>query len=475
MKGKVEVFAIASDGSETLVASEDNLVVDGAGESIVDMLSAPSSTLGINPRVMDTSNWRWGAISFGTAASSFSQNAYFYPPNQTWYNEDDCNRLLIFDSGIKSAEVVEPLIKTEGRLWIDTQPSTTGFPYVLGDFVYNAYGQPIAAQPLSNLESFSEADVTAGSSHSVGRMDFGDSNIRVDVADGEPIYKSGVSSLISQISTDHKLRVLWASSTIGAANGATASSYTPPYQLPSYPAPLNKKIEDASTAYAIASGDGTQSFGQFENRIEFSSTDGSSYFQGVYPPSDANALAGMLVSSLASDTSSYYAADFQTDPSANMVCFFSAGAGQYNVNGQMDYRGFVSATHNETTHVNLGNVYVSGVGGTESGVVVNKVSIFTLISAPDVWAMNMYGGIHQLGIWNVDCMESLKNNEAPFIQPGGKFRNDAGISKLEFKLFAKKTFTENLCKIRDNGSNAGFTNHLPLKIVWTIDFRSAFA
>ena len=79
MRGKVEVYAVHSDGSEKLLLEEPNLVVNGAGESIVDMLTTPSSVLGISPHVMDTSNWRWGAISFGPAASSFQENAYFFP------------------------------------------------------------------------------------------------------------------------------------------------------------------------------------------------------------------------------------------------------------------------------------------------------------------------------------------------------------------------------------------------------------
>ena len=85
MKGKVEVYAVHSDGSEKLLLEEPNLIVDGAGESIVDMLTTPSSVMGISPRVMDTSNWRWGAISFGPAASSFSQNAYFFPSGGIYY------------------------------------------------------------------------------------------------------------------------------------------------------------------------------------------------------------------------------------------------------------------------------------------------------------------------------------------------------------------------------------------------------
>jgi len=382
MRGKVEVFSIALDGSEELVLSEPNLVVNGAGESIVDMLTTPSSVLGISPRVMDTSNWRWGALSFGPAASSFQENAYSF----------------------------------------DTSDNTSG---------------------ISNL-----------------------------------------SSIVSAISGDHKLRVVWASGTIGAANGATVSSYTPPYRLPSYPAPLNYKLEDASTAYVMVSGDGTKSFGQFENRMEFKPADASSYFQGVFPRKVAKDTGGMLVSAAYGiTTQTGDSINFQDDPSAGMIVFASAGgaaggAGQYNVNEQMDYRGFVSATYGETDQTALGNVYVSGsVGAGTVGPVSQsndpRVSIYTTISAPDVWAMNLYGGLHQIGLWNVDCTRSLDSNEAPFIQPPEKFRDDTnGVSKLEFKLFAKKSFTQNMCHIKDYGNNPGFNNPQALKIVWTIDFRS---
>ena len=358
---------INSDGSESLVLSEPNLVVNGAGQSIVDMLTTPSSVLKYAPRVMDTSNWRWGAVSFGPAASSFQENAYFY--------------------------------------------STA----------------------------------------------------------------SDVSSWLDQVSIDKKIRVKWDMTSSDVRGAATASSYTPPFRLPSYPDPLDQKLEDASTAYAFVSGDGTQCFGQFENRINFASGAASSYFQGVYPISGADAQynnAGMLITS--------YESDFQADPSAGMLSFFSATASKYNANEQMDYRGFVSATYNATDQdpTPLGMVYVSGstpngLTGTTSQVAQPKVSVHTQISAPDVWAMNLFGGLHHIGLWNVDCKKSLESNEAPFLQPPEKFREGAdGVSKLEFKLFAKKTFTQNLCYIQDKGSHQGFRNHQPLKIVWTLDFQS---
>ena len=385
MRGKVEVFAIASDGTETLVAQGENLVVNGAGESIVSMLTTPSSVLGINPRVMDTSNWRLGALSYGPAGGSFSGNAYFFP---------------------------------EDKVYMKT------------------------------------GDLCQGVS-------------------------ANVASLINQISDDKKMRILWASGTIGAANGATASSYTPPYRLPSYPDPLNTRLEDASTAYAIVSGDGTQSFGQFENRIEFAPNDGSSYFQGVFPRAANYATSAMLVSS--------YEGDFQADTSANMIVFdneLNTVRGVFNSTNNMDYRGFHGITYNgvQTTTQPapaIGFAAVSGLGSPASltdFVQDPRVTVTTKISPADMWGMNNYGGLHQIGLWTLDCPKALLNNEPPFFEAadagGGYINQSTGVTKQEFKLFSKKTFTNNLCTIYDSGGNAGFRNHQTLKIQWTLDLRS---
>jgi len=403
MKGKVEVFAIASDGSERLVISEPNLVVDGAGECIVNMLTTPSSTLKYAPRVMDTSNWRWGAISFGPAASSFQENAYFYPPDQMYTSGGDGCR--------------------EGSVSVSSYINKQG----LGGG-YNAN------QAL--------------------------------------------------------IRVLWLSSTIEPSYNATPSSYTPPFRLPSYPAPTDTKLEDASTAYTIVSGDGTQCYGQFENRIQFSATDASAYFQGAYSPRTAGGnkfLSGCLVSS--------YEGDWEADPFLHIInsnattsgLVYNVGLGEYNGASCIDFRGYVSAIHNDNS-IAEGLVYVSGsvdsdISGATSQVTVPKASMFTKIGCEDVWAMNLYGGLHNIGIWNVDCKKSLEKYEAPFLWDPqsptshaligtNEFRNGAGVTKLEYKLFSKKTFTENLCANKDDSGNEGFFNPNSLKIVWTIDFRS---
>lgn len=390
MKGKVEVFAIASDGSERLLMSEPNLVVNGAGESIVDMLTVPSSVVNTAPRVMDTSNWRFGALSFGPAAGSFSGNAYFFPK----------------------------------------------------DYIY----------------------------HKTDNLCYGTS--------------ADVQSLINRISTDKKMRVLWASGTIGEEHGASVSSYTPPYRLPSYPDPLNRRLEDASTSYSIVSGDGTQSFGQFENRIHFNPNDASSYFQGAYPQYDIDTAANeptfrMLVSS--------YEADWQSEASANFIVA-DTGRGIFNQKKTMDYRGYITTQYNPDVTIaggELGRVFVSGstvndLTGTTSQVAQPKVTVVTQIFKDDLASMNLYGGFHQIGLWNMDTPIALLANEAPFLEgnpttTNPKFINTTtGVTKQEYKLFAKKTFTNNLARIQDSVGSpfAGFKAHQTLKIEWTLDLRS---
>lgn len=384
MKGNVEVFAIHADGSEELLLSEHNLVVNGAGESIVDMLTTPSSVLGITPRVMDTSNWRFGALSFGPAGGAFSGNGYFFPEDKIYMKEDDlCNGV-----------------------------------------------------------------------------------------------SANVSSFIDQISTDRVIRLLWSSPKV-----STTSSYVPPYRLPSYPDPLDQKLEDASTAYSIVSGDGTQSFGHFENRIQFNPVDASSYFQGAYAPYSAGGgtfTSGMLVSS--------YEGDFQANVSANIIAY-NIETGKYNEKAAMDYRGYITTQYNApvmgTTSNYLGRVYVSGstvngLTGATSQCAQPTVTVTTKISQGDVWSMNLYGGLHQIGLWNMDTPTALLANEAPFLEgtptAGGdpKFINSSGITKQEFKLFAKKTFTNDLTFLQDKSLPymPGFTSYVGLKLQWTLDLRS---
>ena len=151
----------------------------------------------------------------------------------------------------------------------------------------------------------------------------------------------------------------------------------------------------------------------------------------------------------------------------------------------MDYRGFCHLRYD--TNVGQSTVYgrasvsaAASYATPEAMVVDPRVTYTAHIWRWDVWSMNMYGGLHQIGLWNMDCKKALEKNEAPFLEgdpaadgTAPKFINTTtGVTKQEFKLFAKKTFTENLCANKDDGTNAGFTNPKDLFLQWTLDFRS---
>ena len=416
MKGRVEVYAIAADGSETLLERGPNLVVNGAAESIVDMLTVPSSVLGIAPRVMDTSNWRWGAISFGPPAGSFQENGFFFP----------------------SGTIANP------HIW------------------HNPSGDCYAPS----------ADVT---------------------------------SMINQVGAEGRLRLL-------QNHLGDVSSFIPPYRLPSYPDPTDTKLEDANTAYSIVSGDGTLSYGHLENRIAYASGDPSSYFQGGYPTGDTTPITVVNVAQAVVVSS--FEGDFQSDPERNIVvncpssfypeahalyAFFSGVVGAWNVYSGMDYRGYQTLAYNYTGNANdyivhAGKAVVSSTAGAataEAFVVDPRVTMETLMGRWDLWALNNYGGLYQMGLWNMDCKAALGNGaSAPLLEAGASsFENPRyvnedsasptfGHTKQEFRLFAKKTFSSNLGYISDQDVGVpfndipGFCGYQNLKIRWTLDFRS---
>lgn len=75
MKGIVEIYS-----GDKLLYQDDNLVVDGAGQTIVDMLTMSPSLSGIasTSSLLDTSNYTIQAISFGKGKKAYLYNAHAY-------------------------------------------------------------------------------------------------------------------------------------------------------------------------------------------------------------------------------------------------------------------------------------------------------------------------------------------------------------------------------------------------------------
>lgn len=393
MRGRVEVYTICSDGTKEIIAEENNLLVDGAGESIVDMLTMPSSVLSYSSTIMDTSNWYFGAMTFGPA-SSFNKGPYRFPET------------------------------------------------------YN--------------------------------------------------------SLIHQISVDKIVRVQ-------QDDTGDVSAYTPPMELGPAPNPLNKFLVNTSTAYSEVSADGTESFGQFENRIAYASGDPSSYFQGSFMTGDTttgfiNVPQARVVSSYDGDYSSTPDINILIlEPSAEGLTADNGVFGGFNKKKNMDYRGFAGIVYSYSSVVDAGGYAAytetepAGAGvphhsvpvvygitmedgdlsGPNGMYVDARVVVEVKLYRWDCWAMNLYGGLHSLGLWSIDAKRAFLSNQPP-LREGDDFipasltnfcDPDTGITKKEFKLFAKKLFTENLTQNTGHTTSPGWHNNKQLIIRWIIDFR----
>lgn len=83
MRGEVEVYRVTKEG-ESLVSKSSNLIMDGFGESFVDILTTPSSIVingfpgqgdNFDDR-LDTSNYTIGSIAFGKGTLGFTKNSH---------------------------------------------------------------------------------------------------------------------------------------------------------------------------------------------------------------------------------------------------------------------------------------------------------------------------------------------------------------------------------------------------------------
>lgn len=85
MRGQIEVYS-----GDELVLKESNLIMDGASELLADIMSISPSVSSLatwsesksTSSILDASNYRIAAISFGTATSSYQNNAHEYLENK---------------------------------------------------------------------------------------------------------------------------------------------------------------------------------------------------------------------------------------------------------------------------------------------------------------------------------------------------------------------------------------------------------
>jgi|5_EtaG_2_1085323.scaffolds.fasta_scaffold02952_3 hypothetical protein len=89
MRGSVEIYSGYGTENQELVLKEDNLVVDGAGEAICDMLTTASGSIsGVSnssSTLTDASNFTIRAFSMGKGQKSYQRHGHFFPKDSSSY------------------------------------------------------------------------------------------------------------------------------------------------------------------------------------------------------------------------------------------------------------------------------------------------------------------------------------------------------------------------------------------------------
>jgi hypothetical protein len=132
MRGEVEVWS-----GDELILKQPNMLVDGAGELIADIMTVSPSLSGMEidgavvntdaatSSILDASNYRIQAISFGTGSGAFQSNAYTL----------DAEKLQFYTNTL-ATDILEGSIANPGVLKSpfgyahnsSYQPADTGFP-----------------------------------------------------------------------------------------------------------------------------------------------------------------------------------------------------------------------------------------------------------------------------------------------------------------------------------------------------------
>ena len=166
MIGIVEIYKDYGSDNQELIHKEENLIVDGAGEAIVDLFMTPSSIVSSVSGVNDTSNFTVQAISFGKAASAYTQYGHYWAPT-----EDDHFGTSSLITRIQDDKIMR--VMQMSSTWShgeDIQLLASSFMAPSGDRKMNSYPSPM--DTVIEVGTDTAIDLSGGEFHynSLGRL-----------------------------------------------------------------------------------------------------------------------------------------------------------------------------------------------------------------------------------------------------------------------------------------------------------------
>jgi len=195
MRGKLEVYKCYGTSEEELLVESQNTVVDGAGEILVDIMTAHSSLSGIADlsSILDTSNYTIQAISFGKDRKGYNRHAHEITQRKGYgtYNPsftERGSRIVVIQSGDPTVSSYQPLdagnllpsFVTPRQTQLELSATTSGV-------IYSTAG----AEILPSFEACCPGITDIGHNLNV-LWDVGSSSLSAN----ESIYTSGFGGLL---------------------------------------------------------------------------------------------------------------------------------------------------------------------------------------------------------------------------------------------------------------------------------------
>jgi len=241
-----------------------------------------------------------------------------------------------------------------------------------------------------------------------------------------------------------------------------------PYKLlPKYPDPIDTRLETKNTAVFpglasfIVGNDVGQNLNSLQSLDEIGGLEpfGTGVSPGTYPPNIG--IAWRILSS---------------PSNIDSVIVSGVYRGTFNKVGSMDYSGYVTMMSSSVVQgLQFGGSAVTNISGLSIFALSNfsstgRVGYHVTLSGGDAGLAALYGGIYHIGLWTLDMKSLLESGQTP------PYSFNRYINPRKYRLFAKKTFNQDITYITDDTSivpaisGAFDFQNKAININWTLIF-----
>jgi hypothetical protein len=159
MIGIVEIYKNFGTPQQELLIKENNLVVDGAGETLCDLWTTPSGAVSAVPHLIDASNYSIQAISFGKGGDAYKKNTHFFPLHPSSYAASAANNVLPYYSYVNLVKS-DNIIRAVSLKNQNIGPSTSSY-----DPLCDVGTTPNVTDKQLEPDTRTAIDVAAGEAH----------------------------------------------------------------------------------------------------------------------------------------------------------------------------------------------------------------------------------------------------------------------------------------------------------------------